>query len=99
VLPRGENLVRAEWTPEEILDVLRERGVERLLIEGGGGLLGPFLAKGRVDRLHLTLCPQVLGGDQGLAGPMRWTFAQAPRMRLTACEPVGDEVYVTYERA
>jgi 5-amino-6-(5-phosphoribosylamino)uracil reductase len=97
-LPRGENVVRPTWSPAEVIEVLVGRGIERLLLEGGGGLLGPFLAEGLVDRLHLTLCPCVLGGDMGLAGPTRWTAETAPRLRLESCETLGDEVFLTYGR-
>lgn len=97
-LPRGENLVRPAWSPAEVIGALAQRGIERLLVEGGGGLLGPFLAEGLVDRLHLTLCPWVLGGDMGLAGASRWTAETAPRLRLESCETVGDEVFLTYGR-
>jgi riboflavin biosynthesis pyrimidine reductase len=43
----------------EILN--RELGVERLLLEGGGGTNGAFLRAGLVDELNLILCPAVDG--------------------------------------
>ena len=98
-LPRGENDVRASWSPADVLDALARRGVGHVLLEGGGGLLGPFLAEDRVDRLHVTLCPIVLGGDVGVAGAHAWSLARAPRLRLASSEVVGDEVYLTYTRA
>ena len=97
-LPRGDNLVRPAWSPADVLEALAGCGIDRVLIEGGGGVLGPFLAAGLVDRLHLTLCPRVLGGDVGLAGPSRWNVEDAPRLRMLSCETVGDEVFLTYGR-
>src|SRR3979411_694956 len=44
------------------LDILnRELGVNRLLLEGGGGANGAFLRAGLVDELNLILCPAVDG--------------------------------------
>ena len=45
-----------------IPDILnRELGVERLLLEGGGGANGAFLRAGLVDEISLILCPTVDG--------------------------------------
>lgn len=44
------------------LDILnRELGIERLLLEGGGGTNGAFLRAGLVDELQLILCPAIDG--------------------------------------
>ena len=47
------------------LDTLTERGLGRVLCEGGPSLLAAVAAAGRLDELCLTLSPQVVGG----AGP------------------------------
>jgi len=39
----------------------RELGIERLLLEGGGGVNGAFLRAGLVDELNLIICPAVDG--------------------------------------
>ncbi|GGE15447.1 2-hydroxy-3-oxopropionate reductase [Aureimonas endophytica] len=45
-----------------LLDKLnRELGIERLLLEGGGGLNGSFLRAGLIDELNLVVCPAVDG--------------------------------------
>jgi len=43
------------------LEGLGEAGVTRLLVEGGGRLIGAFLAADRVDRLAWFAAPKVLG--------------------------------------
>ena len=45
------------------LDVLRERGLRRVLCEGGPSLLGDLAAAGRLDELCVTIAPQLVGGD------------------------------------
>jgi riboflavin biosynthesis pyrimidine reductase len=44
------------------LDALVERGLTRVLCEGGPTLLATLAAAGRVDELCLTLSPQLVGG-------------------------------------
>jgi riboflavin biosynthesis pyrimidine reductase len=64
----------------EILN--RELGVQRLLVEGGGGANGAFLRAGLVDEISLVICPAVDGAkgapsvfdssnDAGAAAPIR----------------------------
>ena len=99
-VPRGDCVTRATWTPRDVLEELASRGVRTLLLEGGGGLLGPFLEAGLVDTLHITLCPLLLGGGPMLvSGVPPWTRGGAPRLRLVSALPVGDEVFLTYVRA
>ncbi len=45
------------------LDALAERGLPRVLCEGGPSLLADVAAAGRLDELCLTLSPQLVGGD------------------------------------
>ncbi len=49
--------LRAAWR------VLAARGVNDLLVEGGGGLAAALLRAGLVDRIALILAPRLLGGD------------------------------------
>jgi len=53
------------------VDRLTERGLGRILCEGGPHLLAQLAAAGRLDELCLTLSPQLRGGDamRILAGP------------------------------
>ena len=45
------------------LDTLTERGLGRVLCEGGPSLLAAVAAAGRLNELCLTLAPQLVGGD------------------------------------
>lgn len=88
----GENLPVA-W----IVDVLRRRGVERLLIEAGGDLVFQFLAADALDEMHVTLCPLVIGGPTpSLAGGTGFTFEQMRQLRLLEATQIGDELFLHY---
>ncbi|MDY6942359.1 MAG: RibD family protein [Pseudomonadota bacterium] len=46
---------------------LAERGLFRLMVEGGGVTVSRFLAQGCLDRLHVTVAPVIIGsGRQGI---------------------------------
>jgi diaminohydroxyphosphoribosylaminopyrimidine deaminase/5-amino-6-(5-phosphoribosylamino)uracil reductase len=70
--------------PAAILGGLAERGLRRILIEGGADTISRFLAAGCLDRLHVVVAPVILGAgrssivlepiervEQALRPPMR----------------------------
>ncbi len=63
-----------------MLQDLAERGVARLLVEGGARVLGDFLAAGQADELNLAVAPFFLGDPAP---------ATAPRLNLPAPGSVG----------
>jgi len=64
------------------LDELGRRGIESVLVEGGGVLSGRLLKEELVDRIYLIAAPILLGGDGvpafagypglGVAAVRRW---------------------------
>lgn len=78
------------------LAALRARGIERLMVEGGGTLVAALVADGLVDELQLAVAPLLFGGETAptpVAGP-GWTSAAAPRLELAdvATSADGDVV-------
>ena len=85
------------------LDILnRDLGIERLLLEGGGGSNGSFLRAGLIDEISLAICPAVDGSkgapsvfdsseaQAGVAAPIRG-------MALASCEVLeGGAVWLRY---
>lgn len=58
----------AGFAPAMVLDAMAERGLSRVLIEGGGITLSRFLDAGVLDRLHLLVAPLLIGpGRPGLS--------------------------------
>ena len=88
-LPDGVEIVEVaarngEIAPAAILAALQERGLARILIEGGAHTVSRFIAAGCLDRLHVMVAPIMLGAgqtgvtlkpidraDQALRSPMR----------------------------
>lgn len=53
--------------PNAIIDALFQRGLRRILIEGGAWTVSAFMDAGMVDRLHMLIAPVILGsGKPGL---------------------------------
>jgi diaminohydroxyphosphoribosylaminopyrimidine deaminase/5-amino-6-(5-phosphoribosylamino)uracil reductase len=51
---------------ESVLEKLAERGVNRLLVEGGPGILGSFLARRLFDDVTLFVSPRFSGKGHGI---------------------------------
>ena len=68
--------------PRAVLDLLRSRGLGRLLVEGGGATVSAFLVAGALHRLHVTVAPLIIGsGPHGLTLPAVDTLDEALRPR------------------
>ncbi len=68
------------WAPEVIVSLLRGRGLDRILVEGGGRTVSSFLQAGALDRLYVTTVPVFLGeGVRGVQLPPVDRIAEAPR--------------------
>ena len=71
-LPTGVEAVPIEAScatlpPQAIVEALFERGLRRMLIEGGAWTVSQFIDAGVVDRLHILLAPVIIGsGKAGL---------------------------------
>jgi diaminohydroxyphosphoribosylaminopyrimidine deaminase/5-amino-6-(5-phosphoribosylamino)uracil reductase len=63
-----------------VLSALAARGLRRVFVEGGGVTLSHFIQAGRLDRLHVTICPMIIGrGRPGISLPGVESLEQALR--------------------
>ncbi|MEX2446387.1 MAG: bifunctional diaminohydroxyphosphoribosylaminopyrimidine deaminase/5-amino-6-(5-phosphoribosylamino)uracil reductase RibD [Dehalococcoidia bacterium] len=82
------------------LEELAERGVTRLLVEGGYRLATAMLGERLVDRIVWFRAPWLIG-EEGLpfAGPLGLeTLAQTLRFERIEAVAVGDDLWETYRR-
>jgi riboflavin-specific deaminase-like protein len=78
--------------PAVILAALAERGLHRVLIEGGADTVSSFLTAGCLDHLHVVVAPIILGsGRASLILPPLERADQALRMPVRAHQ-LNDEV-------
>jgi 5-amino-6-(5-phosphoribosylamino)uracil reductase len=85
-------------SPALLASDLAERGVARVLLEGGGELATEFLAAGLADELHLVIAPFFVGDSAAprFAGPGRYPHSPASRMQLAEVRQLDDVVLLRY---
>lgn len=103
LMAQGVEVIRVARSSEGRVDVtaamraLAQRGVIRLLIEGGAELAGSVLNAGLVDELHVFIGPMLLG-PRGRPGAVDWAGptnpADAPRIADPRWELCGRDAYV-----
>ncbi len=83
---------------DEALKALTERGVRRLLVEGGSAVLTELFATDRVDELQLAVAPFFVGDGAAprFVGSAAFPHSARHRMRLADVEQVGDVVVLRY---
>jgi len=79
-----------------VLADLAGRGVGRLLVEGGSGVLTGFLAQGLADELQLMVAPFFVGGGVRLTGRGAYPHGPGRPMQLAQVAALGDAVLLRY---
>ncbi|MBV6701387.1 dihydrofolate reductase family protein [Kitasatospora aureofaciens] len=81
-----------------MLDDLGSRGVERLMVEGGGQIHTQFLAQNLADEVHLAIAPLLVGQAQAprFIHPAEYPGGSTSRMKLLDATTVGDVVLLRY---
>jgi diaminohydroxyphosphoribosylaminopyrimidine deaminase/5-amino-6-(5-phosphoribosylamino)uracil reductase len=99
LLARGaEVVVQPAVTPRSALDDLHARGIQSVLVEGGGEIAGAFLAEDLVDRVEVCCAPVLIGGESA-PGPLRGegfrALAGAPRLESLRVGRRGPDVVIS----
>ncbi len=86
---------------EESLEIMSERRVKTLLVEGGGTLASSFLCAGFVDSIHWFRAPIILGGDgrNGIGNLGMIDLDQSPKFTRKSFETLGPDTYEIFEKA
>ena len=90
----GGQPVDLAWVAED----LYRRGVDRLMVEGGGTMHTQFLTAGLADELHLVVAPFFVGDSRARRFVSDGAFPWNPDRRATLAEvrQIGDVVLLRY---
>ncbi len=99
---RGAQVFRAgkdEVDLVAVLDHLSQRGVKRLLVEGGSTVIWSFLRLQLADELKVFVASAILGGHSAptlTGGPGVQSMAEAFRLKLENADRLGDGLLLEY---
>lgn len=84
-----------------VLRALAEKGITRLMVEGGSHVAASFVAAGLVDEAWLLRGPDAIGagGVNALDALPLAAITQSPAFRVRASEILGKDTLTIYERA
>ncbi len=90
----GGRRVRMRRLTEDLAD----RGVERLMVEGGGVVHTQFLSDDLVDELQLVIAPFFIGDSRAprFVSDGRFPWHAGRRASLAEVRPIGDVVLLRY---
>ena len=83
-----------------LLDILGDRGVMGLLVEGGAEVLGAFFDQSLVQRCIVFIAPKIIGGTEApgpVGGVGNAMMADAVNSSHTTSERLGDDTMITAE--
>ena len=86
---------RGRVAPARALKLLAARGIQSVLVEGGAGIAGAFIAAGLVDRIALFVAPMLLGGGVSISAGADLPVARALRLGPISVQPVGPDLLLT----
>ena len=83
-----------------VLRALSDKGISRLLVEGGARVASSFVAAGLVDEVWLLRGPDAVGADgiPALDALPLSALTGSPALKLRASENIGKDTLTIYER-
>ncbi|MFR9754028.1 RibD family protein [Nocardia sp. 004] len=81
-----------------LLDDLGNRGIQRLMVEGGSHMHTAFLSTGLADELQLAIGPNLIGDSNAprLLNPAQFPGGSTRRMKLAEVTQLGDVAVLRY---
>jgi diaminohydroxyphosphoribosylaminopyrimidine deaminase/5-amino-6-(5-phosphoribosylamino)uracil reductase len=81
-----------------VLEILRERELQSLLVEGGTEVAGAFRDAGLIDKLTLMISPRIIGGSEAphaFGGGGAKSIEEAVPLRDISIDRHGDDIEIT----
>jgi pyrimidine deaminase RibD-like protein len=83
-----------------VLHALSDKGISRLMVEGGARVASSFVTAGLVDEVWLLRAPDMVGADgiPALDALPLSALTGSPALKVRASESVGNDTLMIYER-
>ncbi|MGH9819791.1 MAG: RibD family protein, partial [Pyrinomonadaceae bacterium] len=81
-----------------VLDGLRKRGIQSILVEGGGEVAGAFVDAKLLDKVTFIIGPMIIGGHSAptsIGGKGAVSLAEAFRLSDIEVKSLGEELEIT----
>jgi 5-amino-6-(5-phosphoribosylamino)uracil reductase len=87
-------------SPARVVSELRERGLKRLILEGGGEVHFAFAKAGLVDEWYVTVTPRLIGGRSAPSFLDGIGFLKRDHieLKLVSQRRIGDELFLRYRK-
>jgi len=82
---------------QQLWQILGQRNMTHVLVEGGAQVLGSLLDSRSIDELHLFLAPRLVGGQDAISAVAGTGSAHVNAGLLLhdlSCEPLGEDYYL-----
>ena len=91
----------ADIDPKRVMKELRQRGMKRVLLEGGGEVHFSFAQAGLVGDLFVTVTPRLIGGKEApsLLDGAGFLWKEHIALKLVSSRRVGEEIFLHYRVA
>jgi 2,5-diamino-6-(ribosylamino)-4(3H)-pyrimidinone 5'-phosphate reductase len=84
----------------KLLSILKDSGMKRLLVEGGGEINWAMLANGFIDEVMVTVAPRIVGGRNAITlveGPGFTKISKGIKLKLYRTAKNGSEIVLFYK--
>ena len=84
----------------KLLKILHNKGIKKIIVEGGGTINWSFLKHGLVDELIITIAPYILGGSNSktlVEGDGFKNLLSATKLKLKKIQKINNELVVFYK--
>lgn len=94
-VPAGEN---GQMNMKKAMELIAERGITRVMVEGGSRLASSLMGAKLIDRLDWFQAPKIIGGDgyPALAGLGIDKVDDAPNLELVDVVSLGEDTLQSY---
>lgn len=79
---------------EDLIEILKEKGINKLMVEGGGTVIGSFLKSNLVDDMFIYVAPMIIGGKN--TPTLVKNIDENINLKLVKIKKIGEGILLHY---